>query len=378
MIILDSPEINNTCIICLDENKVCLHSLLLTLQRRYFVSSLHKEKAVARLLFLFVGDDMIHPMKKNFFLILLFILVLPFFARAQAANIGIVKGLWFSQNPLVEGETIRVYAALQNNSGQDATIDVEFYQDERSLGSRTVNILNQRILETWIDTKLAAGEHTFSAVVQQVNLDRPGDNIIEAEARTIESIEIVVVDTDTDGDGIGNKYDTDDDNDGFSDEEEDKAGTDSLDKNNFPKSQDSIKESQNTFETILDVFRGDENNQDISDEESGVSKTDSEFPDVVKHVTQQSSIVRVLASGVSGVQDAGIRIIEQEQQRIEKNETTARDEEVETPLLTVIYKKLLQFFAWLLGCWWCVLAIVFLAIYLVLRCLFKRFGRRRR
>jgi len=69
-------------------------------------------------------------------------------------------------------------------------------------------------------------------------LDLDGDGVLRAKSVPWDAFPLDPKEwRDTDGDGIGDNSDTDDDGDGWSDAEEKKAGTDPLDKLNFPRTQ---------------------------------------------------------------------------------------------------------------------------------------------
>ena len=86
---------------------------------------------------------------------------------------------------------------------------------------------------------------------------------------------------DTDGDGIGNNADEDDDNDGFSDAEEETAGTDPLDASSFPNDRDGdgVSDEDDAFPDDASEWEdtdGDNigNNADEDDDNDGYTDTD--------------------------------------------------------------------------------------------------------
>ena len=108
--------------------------------------------------------------------------------------------------------------------------------------------------------------------------DRDGDGVDDADdAFPDDSSEW----EDTDGDGTGNNADEDDDNDGFTDEEEAAAGTDPLDENHFPTDRDGdgVSDADDAFPDDASEWEdtdGDNigNNADEDDDNDGYTDTD--------------------------------------------------------------------------------------------------------
>ena len=79
------------------------------------------------------------------------------------SNTGIIQGLWFSEENFFDGDTVRVYTALQNNSGEEVYGVVEFYRNDLLLGEKKFTARNNSITELWIDTVMYSGAHNYSA-----------------------------------------------------------------------------------------------------------------------------------------------------------------------------------------------------------------------
>lgn len=148
---------------------------------------------------------------------------------AQGLNAGFVQGVWYSKTPFFAGETVRVYTAIQNNSGSDIQGTLEFLVNENSVGESVFSIINGRIVEVWTDWKVTQGNHSVQARIKEAFLVEIGKTPepISLDAGILEASE-VFVDLDTDQDGIGNMEDDDDDNDGLTDQEEEILQTDPL------------------------------------------------------------------------------------------------------------------------------------------------------
>lgn len=157
-------------------------------------------------------------------------------AAGAGANAGFVSGVWYSHAPFFAGETVRIYAAVQNRSGSDLTGTVVFYDGERTIGTADFSALDGRLIEVWTDWTAAAGPHEIRAVITRARTSAP-----HAPSRPVFLQEVVSppsavrADTDTDGDRTGDADDSDDDNDRVPDTEEIARGTDPKDKESYPR-----------------------------------------------------------------------------------------------------------------------------------------------
>jgi len=158
------------------------------------------------------------------------LLFLPFAAASgQTLNAGFVQGIWYSKTPFFAGETVRVYTAIQNNSGSDIQGTIEFLVDGNSVGEPAFSVINGRIVEVWTDWEVAQGNHSVAANIKEAFKVEIGK---EPESISLDNAQLgaskVFADRDTDQDGIGNLEDPDDDNDFVTDEMEEILGTDPL------------------------------------------------------------------------------------------------------------------------------------------------------
>jgi len=191
------------------------------------------------------------------------ILMLLFFLSAsvlyaQEFNAGIVQGLWYSDKSVFAGQTVRVYVAIRNNTGSDLTGTVEFFDNNRRIGQKTVAALNGRIIETWADWKPDYGEHTLSATLSRIELDTVGESTQAVTVISSLAEDTIFVDFDTDGDGVGNQEDTDDDGDGISDTEEVRRGTDPLLKDEPADTEVSVSEEAPANATLIETSPAEE------------------------------------------------------------------------------------------------------------------------
>lgn len=187
--------------------------------------------------------------------ILIFILfTLPFNdVFAQSSNAGIVQGLWYSQEKVFADEKVRIYVAIRNNTGEDLTGIVEFYDGEKKLERQNVQALSGRIIESWTDWSPTYGSHNLKATLIRTELSQVGSSTKEIIVASALAEDTLFVDYDTDKDGIGNTEDVNDDNDTYTDAEEKQNGTNPLVKEveNNDESEDP-SENEISSETIKD------------------------------------------------------------------------------------------------------------------------------
>lgn len=219
---------------------------------------------------------------KTFFISLFFIFfIFVQSSFAQVENIGIIKGIWFSDTEFIEGETMRVYTAIQNNSGGDVEGSIEFYRGNSLLGTKKFSALNNRIIESWVDTEALAGTHEFSVKIIKTTKNPIGVDSVEIVAQSIFSESVAVIKKDTDRDSIPDDIDEDDDGDGITDILEKEKNTDPLDKNSFPKKEEKESSEKGDDEnTLAEEIRGIINSLVKSD--SNVASPDFEVVDLVK------------------------------------------------------------------------------------------------
>ena len=144
-------------------------------------------------------------------------------------NAGFVSGIWYSKSPFFSGDSVRIYAAIQNQSGSDLTGTLAIYDGARLLGEAPFSAIAGRLVEQWVDWKATGGPHQVYAIIKNAKKTAvggvPEPINLQFASSTPEAIE---VDLDTDRDGVGNQQDADDDNDGVSDTQEQAEGTNPL------------------------------------------------------------------------------------------------------------------------------------------------------
>jgi hypothetical protein len=186
------------------------------------------------------GIMLVHKKFLGFACAFLFFLS-PLFVHAQTPlNAGMVQGIWFSDTAFVERKSVRIYSAIQNQSGVDIAGTAEITVDETPVATREFSALNGRIIEVWADHAFTPGPHSVGVrIVEAYRSDIGAEAELASIAYGIVPARAIVVDSDTDSDGIGNVQDNDDDNDGISDEVEKQNGTNPLDSNDFTIATDT-------------------------------------------------------------------------------------------------------------------------------------------
>lgn len=222
----------------------------------------------------------------------------------EAINAGFVSGLWYSSNNFFAGDNVRIYSAIQNNSGFDIIGKIQFFDNEEVVGESDFSVINGRLVEKWTDWSVKNGDHNIYIKLTDTKKAIIGGGF-EPVTLTFDSshTDKRFIDSDTDGDKIGNTVDTDDDNDSLSDEEEKSLGTDPLDKDT---DGDGISDGEevsigtdplvvsvdNTSEEDLRSYEGDTKVEDIKDIVQSVGqKTGATIDNIVNSLKNKKTAI---------------------------------------------------------------------------------------
>lgn len=193
---------------------------------------------------------------RHLILFLALIWALPVLAQGYTADLALEEGSVRTENHVIVGNTVRIYATVKNNSDQDLFGTVKFYDENRSsfIGEdQPVSIIAGGTDDVFVDWHAGSvGNYPVSARV--IPWQEAGDNPDNNKVTTS-----IYVDLDSDGDGIPNRQDPDDDNDGTPDSED-----------AFPNNP---SESQDTDGD------GIGNNEDEDDDGDGLVDVQDLFPD---------------------------------------------------------------------------------------------------
>jgi len=171
-----------------------------------------------------------------------------FYAHGETqtlTNVGFIQGnIWYSEEPFFDGDHIRIYTVLHNNSGQDITGTIVFYDNETPINSNNFSIANERVQDQWTDWQAVYGSHKISASITNAKMILPGGEEVTIVLQNSQTgVSDRFVDIDTDEDVIGNSADADDDNDGMPDTKEVSIGTNPLKQDT---DEDGINDAKDT------------------------------------------------------------------------------------------------------------------------------------
>ncbi len=115
-------------------------------------------------------------MKKYFFICFLLITCSITFAQADTSSTaGFLPGqIWYSENPLKEGDTVKIYTAIWNGNPSPLSAHVEFYDNKVILGARDVTVPATELLDVSISWKVTAGDHSISAKISSSSITADG------------------------------------------------------------------------------------------------------------------------------------------------------------------------------------------------------------
>ncbi len=178
----------------------------------------------------------------------------PHVEAGETVNAGFVNGIWYSSNDFFAGDNVRIYSAIQNNSGFDIVGKIQFFDNQEIVGDAEFSVVDGRLIEKWTDWRAKGGDRNIYIKLIDTKKAIIGGGF-EPITLAFDSsrVDKRFVDTDTDGDKIGNVVDTDDDNDGLSDEEEKMLGTNPLVYNGAEEKLDGTPESGSGKTALKDI-----------------------------------------------------------------------------------------------------------------------------
>ncbi len=109
--------------------------------------------------------------------IIFFILILTISVSHRAlaisvfSNGGIIPStIWYSKEPLVEGDTVKIHTVVYNNEPQNLYGTVFFMDGEVLLGKKDFKALPDTISDVSIDWLVTAGNHAISANIENPHI----------------------------------------------------------------------------------------------------------------------------------------------------------------------------------------------------------------
>jgi hypothetical protein len=107
---------------------------------------------------------------KRYFLFLFILFSISFSFEVYALGSSDISGftpgqIWYSKEPLVEGETVNIHTSLWNGEENSLSVKVEFYDKNVILGSRDVIVKASELKDVSVPWKITAGDHIISAKI---------------------------------------------------------------------------------------------------------------------------------------------------------------------------------------------------------------------
>lgn len=168
---------------------------------------------------------MIYNVSMRKFFPVFFLAFFPLLIVSAESNAGFISGFWYSRLPFFAGETVRIYTAVQNQSGENISGTIRFFNNGEEIGESNFSAPEGGLIQKWIDWQATEGNHKFQVKLFDVK-NQKGENLTPSDS--VSKIDEKFADLDTDGDRLGNRDDDDDDDDGRSDVLEKKEGTNPL------------------------------------------------------------------------------------------------------------------------------------------------------
>ena len=210
-------------------------------------------------------------------------------AQSSTINAGIINGLWYSKVPFFIGDQIRIYTAIQNQSGFDFTGTVQFLDGEIVIGESEFSVVQGDLIKEWTDWEVTQGYHSISVQIidaQKHELNKDPEPIF-LNLGVLGSDE-QFADFDTDGDLIGNEEDLDDDNDGIEDKEEMIIGTNPLIADTDNDGINDGKEiEQGTDPLVPEVTNVQENSETVQRAEKILNFTKEESEKILQGIIER-------------------------------------------------------------------------------------------
>lgn len=128
-------------------------------------------------------------MKK--YLIFFIILYLSFVSPIEATAIkttGFIPGqIWYSKDNITEGDTVKIYTAIWNNSTLPLSAKVEFFDQNVILGTRDIVVPSLQLKETSVSWEVTSGDHLISAKIISPNVTISGKKEIAIVSNVLTS-----------------------------------------------------------------------------------------------------------------------------------------------------------------------------------------------
>jgi len=203
-------------------------------------------------------------------ILILFVFAAPVSAADYDYDLAInYDDIYFSEDVLIAGDQVRIYATVHNVGSEDIVGYVSFFRGIELIGnSQPVSVLPNGSDDVFVD--FVVPDTSFNVLARIQGTDPADQNSSNNEDQT----NLIHPDFDTDGDGVVDRLDSDDDNDGLTDVAEgDSSCTDPL---LADTDGDGINDQADQFpcdasETMDTDGDGQGNNADVDDDNDGWS-----------------------------------------------------------------------------------------------------------
>jgi len=114
---------------------------------------------------------------KRYFLILIFLSIfVGHFVHAEVPiTTGFIPGqIWYSKEPLAEGDNVKVYTAIWNGDNDSLSAQVTFYDKNVVLGTRDVVVLPSQMKDIYVSWQVTSGDHSISAKIVSSSISPSG------------------------------------------------------------------------------------------------------------------------------------------------------------------------------------------------------------
>lgn len=112
-------------------------------------------------------DLLLNGMKKYFIIFILFYIIFTPLVYAEVpVTTGFIPGqIWYSKEPLVEGDTVKVYTAIWNGDDNSLSAKVTFYDKNVVLGTRDIVVPSLQMQDVSVSWQVTSGDHSISAKI---------------------------------------------------------------------------------------------------------------------------------------------------------------------------------------------------------------------
>ena len=88
-------------------------------------------------------------------------------AFAQVPNVGFIPAnIWYSKDPFVEGDKIKIYTLVYNPDVRELSCTVIFFDSATLLGTKDIKITAKSVKDVSIDWTVTVGDHTIFAKIE--------------------------------------------------------------------------------------------------------------------------------------------------------------------------------------------------------------------